>query len=906
MKAGTDWYLSWEAAFTAGSTQAGGKGWNLARLARYGFRVPPGGVLSVAAGQHFLAHHSLQPEKIAAAGAEHLDALALPTDLADAIDAALECWGIASLPLAVRSSAVGEDAANASFAGILDSFLNVSGREALHRAIRRCWASAWSARASAYRERMGIAADQALPAVVLMALIQPQTDQLSAGVAFSCDPQTGREDRLFIAANNGYGETVVGGNVDPDEFLVEVGSHSPTPLVAERRQGRKERRSMAVATGGTEIIDAAPATGQASLNDEQLLRLARLTQRVAWALGNGEQHQDIEWVFDGADFHIVQARPVTTRPRYTYPALRGQPEFWSNGNFRDALPMAQSALNWTLQAHPIRVILESMLRATGYPLLPGVSRSKLWRGRGYFNLGVMQWEYWEAVGNTPSQINHFVGGHQESIAVPAQASWAVRRKRWRYNLKLIAVVGRARRQADAVFQRLRATAEAERTRDWRALPDRALIESLLAAPASFENEQALLLLQSSSAASWMVLDGLLKRWFGAQSQAIANALLIDGAPITSAQHGRALAELAESVTTDPAAARFFAADPFIPTAWRELPPASSFRQGFQTFLDEYGHRCVYELDLRNPRWREDPGWLLETIRTMVGSAAEYRKTRARRPETAAATWRQIETTVPRWLHGVIRWLARQSAREAEQREMAKSTMVRQAEVFRMLALEIGRRLTERGLLPTVDDVFHCTLEDLSDLMEGYWDGKGLAALVADRQERLAQLQQEIAPDTLVEDQPAYVVSASACNDPSLHGLGVAAGIATGPACLTDDPRHAQHLAAGDVLVAPSTDPAWTPLFLRAAALVTETGGFVSHGAIVAREYGIPAVVNVPGVMQRLVSGARVTVDGNQGTVTPGEVSTDETPSRALAADAIPAANGETATHHGLRAHQRTA
>lgn len=804
MNAAADWCLSWEDAFAAGSTQAGGKGWNLARLARYGFRVPPGGVLAVAACRRFLDHHRLRPEQLAAS-AEFLDSLALPADLADAIDGALVRWGIAGLALAVRSSAVGEDAAQASFAGILESFLNVGGREALHRAIRRCWASAWSARADAYRERMHIAADQALPAVVLMALVQPRANDVTAGVAFSCDPRTGREDRVLIAANYGYGETVVGGQVDPDEFLVEVGSHAPNPFVAARRLGRKERRSVALAGGGTAAIAAAHPGGRASLNDEQLLRLARLTQRVAWALGDGERHQDIEWVFDGMEFQLVQARPVTARPRHAYPALREQPEFWSNGNFRDALPMAQPALNWTLQAYPIRVILESMLRAAGYPLLPGVSRAKLWRGRGYFNLSAMQWEYWEAFGNTPAQINHFIGGHQDAIAVPATASWAIRRKRLGYNVKLIRAVGRARRQADAVFRRLRAAAERERARDWRALPDRALTESLLAAQLSLAGERALLMLQSASAASWMVLDGLLKRWFGEGSQAIANALLIDGAPITSAQHGRALAELAEVAKADPAAARFFAAEPFAPAAWRELPAESAFRRGFQAFLDEYGHRCVYELDLRNPRWCEDPGWLLETVRALA-DGGEHRQTRARRSETATAAWRQVQERAPRWLHGAIRWLARQSAREAEHREMAKSSMVRQAEVSRRVVLEIGRRLAERGLLPAADAVFHCTLEDLRDLMEGRWDGRGLAALVGDRAQRLARLEREIAPDTLVDDRAAYAASETASDQRSLRGLGVAAGVAAGPARLIDDPRRADHLAAGDILVAPSTDP----------------------------------------------------------------------------------------------------
>lgn len=867
MTAMSQWLLSWEDAFAAGPAVAGGKGWNLARLARYGFRVPPGGVLSVAAGQRFLDFHALRPVDLAGRP-ECLDALPLPVDLAQAIDAALASWAIATLPLAVRSSAVAEDSAAASFAGVLDSFLNVRGREAVYRAIRRCWASAGSARTTAYRERMGVAAEAALPAVVLMALVVPRAETLTAGVAFSCDPRSGREDRIFIAANRGYGETVVGGSADPDEFVVEVGNHAPRPFVAERRLGRKERRSILAAEGGTVQRVVTPESDRATLDDVQLLRLARLTQRIEWALGHGEQHQDIEWVFDGVDFHIVQARPVTTRPRYGYPALLAQPEIWSNGNFRDSLPMVQPALVWTLEAHPIRVILESTLRAAGYPLLPGVARARLWRGRGYFNCQAMQWEFWDGFGLAPDLTNRFLGGHQDAIVTPAGPSW---RQRWRWlwcNLRLAGAVGRARKHAEAEFERLRRTTAAQCSRDWRALPDRALTDSLLAF-SDVDGERRLHLLQSTSAASWMLLTGLLQRWFGEQTQQIANALLINGAPITSAQHGLALAQLAETVATDPAARDFLRAEPFAPADWRALPAESAFRRGFEAFLADYGHRCVYELDLRNPRWREDQRWLLDTIRAMQ-SGGERRRIVEQRRETALAAWRQVQARTPRLLHGLIRRLARQSAGEAGQREMAKSILVRQAEVSRIVALEIGRRLTARGLLRAADDVFHCTIEDLCELMEGGWDGVGLAELVADRKARLASLDAEAAPDTLVEDSPTRVGAAVPSGDDAsaLQGLGVAAGLATGPACLIVDPRHAEQLAVGDVLVAPSTDPAWTPLFLHAAALVTETGGFISHGAIVAREYGIPAVVNVPGVMQRIVQGTQWTVDGDKGRVTP--------------------------------------
>ncbi|MDS4026416.1 MAG: PEP/pyruvate-binding domain-containing protein [Candidatus Contendobacter sp.] len=865
MNAKPEWCLSWADASAAGPSVVGGKGWNLARLARYGFRVPAGGVLSVAACQRFLDVHGLRLEDLAE-NPERLDALPLPDDLAQAIDAALEDWDIATTPLAVRSSAVAEDSENASFAGVLESFLNVRRREDLHRAIRRCWASAWSARANAYRERMGVAADAASPAVVLMALVLPRAETLAAGVAFSCDPRNGREDRFFIAANEGYGETVVGGHADPDEFVIEMGDHSPRPFVAERRLGRKECRSIPAENGGTMQVAVVPTSDRLILDDARLLRLARLVQRIKWALGHGEQHQDIEWVFDGVDFHVVQARPVTTRPRYTYPVLMAQPEIWTNGNFRDSLPMAQPALVWTLEAHPIRVILETTLRAAGYPLLPGVARTRLWRGRGYFNCNVMQWEFWEGFGTAPALTNHFLGGHQDAITVPARPSPRLRWRRLLRNLRLARALGHAHKRASAEFKRLYEWTESQRRRDWRTLPDRALTDSLLTAGV-VDGERNLHLLQSTSAASWMLLIGLLKRWFGAQAEQIANALLINGAPITSAQHGLALAELAKAAVADPAATRFFTAEPFTPAAWRELPTESAFRCGFEAFLDEYGHRCVYELDLRNPRWREDPQWLLATIQPMVRND-EHRRILQHRNETAAAAWRQVCAKTPRPLHGLIRRLARQSAHEAEQREMAKSILVRQAEISRIVALEIGRRLTERGLLTTAEDVFHCTIEDLCELMEDVWDGVGLADLVADRKARLASLDAESAPDTLVESSPVRADVTVPSNDRTLTGLGVAAGVATGPTCLIADPRHAEHFAAGDVLVAPSTDPAWTPLFLRAAALVTETGGFISHGAIVAREYGIPAVVNVPGAMRRIAQGTRLTVNGNTGRVVP--------------------------------------
>lgn len=209
---------------------------------------------------------------------------------------------------------------------------------------------------------------------------------------------------------------------------------------------------------------------------------------------------------------------------------------------------------------------------------------------------------------------------------------------------------------------------------------------------------------------------------------------------------------------------------------------------------------------------------------------------------------------------------RQARKGAEMREMARSVLIKSYEPSRLILQDIGRRLVDRGILNEKTDVYHCTLPEIIDILAGHWDGTGLKILVKDRKRIREELSGLEPPDVIIDETPQPPAQHHDVHGVVLSGLGVAAGRAFGSARLIRHPGENKKLLAGDVLVAPSTDPGWTPMFLRAKAVVMEVGGYLSHGAIVAREYGIPAVVNVPGVMKTLKDGEQLTVDGDEGKV----------------------------------------
>ncbi|MBI2306311.1 MAG: phosphoenolpyruvate synthase [Rhodocyclales bacterium] len=801
--------LDFAAAADAGPRLAGGKGHQLGRLARYGLPVPDGFVLTTAA--------------FAQAASLDLEAL---------VAGALRARGWEATPLAVRSSAPMEDSRRASFAGIHHSALNVVGSAAVAAAVRAVWDSLAAPQAVAYRARLGI--DEAAMAVVVM----PMVPAVAAGVAFSCDPASGRDDRVVVNAVAGLADALVSGRVSGEEIVLEADPISEDYAVV-RRSG-------------------APA----GLADARAVELAELVRETAFTLDYGAPWADIEWVWDGERFHLVQARPVTARPWHTYPALAGQPALWSNGNTRDAVPHVMNASDWAMSRRLVNLLLEPGWRLAGYPLLPGVQRAALFSGRLYLNAALLQWEGYDAVGIAPAAMNRLLGGHHPEIAVPPAGPRERAARAWRM-LRYLARAGGRRRLGRRQVTAAHAACAAWRAENLAALDDDALARRYFALGLHSRRQNGLLFLQGSGGGSLSVLLDLIERYLPGEAHALAAALMAGGEPSVTARQGYELQALATAAAGEPAAAALLHAGR---ADWQGLPDDSPFRRRFAAFVDRYGHRGIYETYARNPRWREDPAYLLRRIADLMDNDPAAL---AARQETARQAARaRLADGLPWWARRLAGALAKAATVECNDREAARSAFIAYGEVGRYLLLEIGRRLAARGCLARAEQAFHLLPPEVAAALAGRLAGDALRHRVADRERLCAEWEANPAPDVIHEGAaaPAAAPAAVAAADGVWRGTAVGAGRAAGAARVVRHPEEGGGLAAGEILVAPSTDPAWTPLFLQAGGLVMETGGYLSHGAIVAREFGIPAVVNLPGILAALADGETVEVDGGSGVV----------------------------------------
>ncbi|TAL23823.1 MAG: pyruvate, phosphate dikinase, partial [Nitrospirae bacterium] len=457
-------FLDWAEAFEVGTGITGGKGWNLGRLARYGFKIPAGGVLSVEAYKDFVVENNLQnaigdiAQKVAlnnigeketeeklALLREKIKSARVPAYIQEEIKSGLIKLVLLEKSLAVRSSASAEDSDKASFAGIHESFLNVHGFKNILKAVNGCYASLWTEQAVAYRRKMGIPDNEALMAVVFMEMVQAH----AAGVAFSCDPRTGREDVLTIGANFGLGESVVKGLIDPDEYI--LGS-SLSPEIKHRKIGSKKLMTVVSGEGGTKTVKSELYKVQA-LSDEQIKKLGNLVLRIFEVLGKGELHQDIEWVFDGEECVLVQARPLTALQKVSFAELKDQPEIWSNANIKDAVPMVLPVLSRSAIKNNINEILASPFKIIGYQMPDGLQQVKIYMGRAYLNLSAIQWCNFDALGIYPKETNKNFGGHQPEIAIHEEKPYSGikgLKRLWRM-VKFFRAVAQYKKKANSYF-----------------------------------------------------------------------------------------------------------------------------------------------------------------------------------------------------------------------------------------------------------------------------------------------------------------------------------------------------------------------------------------------------------------------------------------------------------------------
>jgi rifampicin phosphotransferase len=774
-------------------------------------------------------------------------------------------------PVAVRSSATAEDLAYASFAGQQDSYLNVIGSAALLDAVRQCWASLWTDRAISYRN----ANDIDHRSVALAVVVQRMIDAAAAGVMFTANPITGSRNETVIDANPGLGEAVVSGAVNPDHFVV----NSVDDRIVTRRLGDKRVMITSRPGGGTAHQELADASSEACLDDAQVLQLVDLGQEVQREYG---APQDTEWALDSVGrFWLTQARPITTLyplPRTHRPGLRVLFCFTlAQGLTRPITPMGIAAF---------RLIGSSVASTIGIPIpqplagppamhaigqrlfldITNVLRNRIGRRAIIAIFGVMEARA-SAVLKTLAQRPEFsiidapghavlrhIAGALLRNKVPVRAALALANPEWAY------------RGIAATERRLR-----------RALTPP--VDATAAQRLDFVEQQLgyLFLLVPRTvayAASGFLMLGASRRLLRDVARPGELQEVMRGLPHNvTTEMDLKLWELTTQIRSDEASLQVFTnlAVPDLLQRYRDraLPPLA--QRGLQGFLRRFGHRAVAEIDLGLPRWSEDPSHVLGVISNYLrlgdgdpDPVLQFRAGEAKAESMVSSlTARAAERS--RLRARLAGWTLRRVRQLAGLRESPKFLLIVALAAMREQLKEVGHHLSAAKTIEQVDDVFFL---DLGDARRGL-AGEDLRALVEERREAYEQeLRRRHIPRLLLSDgtEPEAAAAVGARADGALAGSPASAGTVTGRARVVLNPVGA-HLEPGEILVAPSTDPGWTPLFLTAAGLVMEMGGTVSHGAVVAREYGIPAVVGVPEATHKIQTGQLITVDGASGLVT---------------------------------------
>ncbi|MGV9310605.1 PEP/pyruvate-binding domain-containing protein [Streptomyces sp. NPDC003691] len=854
----------------------GGKAANLGELLRAGFPVPPGFAVTTDAYRTVTATRELPGLTPGAARRALLEA-PVPPEVYDAVVTAYRALGD-GVPVAVRSSATAEDLPSASFAGQQDTFLQVIGADAVVDAVRRCWASLWTDRATAYRETHGIPHDSVYLAVV----VQTMVESAVSGVLFTANPVTGDRRQTVIDAAPGLGEAVVSGAVDPDRYVVENGT------ITERTPGGKQLAVRPLPGGGTEQVTL-PPTGEPALTDDLIHRLTALGGAVQDHYGSP---QDLEWAIDAeGTVQLTQARPVTTL--YPLPEHDGFHVWFcftlAQGLERPITPAGRAAFREI--ARSAGDIVLGNPDATGYTEagervffdLTAVLRHRIAGPLALRLLGLMESRSAEILAELRARDPRLRPGRSPVLPAVRRAPGLARR--FRAPSALARALTRPEAAVRAAYRlEPRITARARTAPTVQdALRDLVVPVVPAIAPAALTGY------------AMLALTGRLVRTEPGELQTVLRGLPHN----VTTEMDLALGALADAIRADPAAARAFR-DPGQDTAglvraYRngDLPPVA--QTGLTAFLRRWGHRAVAEIDIGMPRWSEDPahvigviGNLLRTDDPAARPAAVFARARA---DAEAVIERLARRAGPRG--PLVRFALRRTRALAGLREYPKYLAIRVLAEVRERVAERGARLHAEGLIDAPGDIFYLDFDEMGDF-DGIGPGAAPAPAPAtatatggrgpgtrrpdgapdDLRRRIAERKESYARELRRRPVPRVLLSDGTAPEPhhppaapgSLTGTPASAGTATGPARVVTDPVGAR-LEPGEILVAPSTDPGWTPLFLTAGALVMEMGGANSHGAVVAREYGIPAVVGVRGALESITTGDIVTVDGTTGVVT---------------------------------------
>ncbi len=815
----------------------GGKGLNLGKLTAAGFLVPPGFCVTTDA-------YPTTVEGVDMWSREAVQAITLPSALQSAILTAYHELGADRV--AVRSSATAEDLPNASFAGQQDTFLNVYGASELLEKIKLCWASLWSERAVAYRRDHGIEETPLAMAVVVQAMIDAEV----SGVMFTRSP-TG-SDELVIESNWGLGESVVSGDVTPDHFMVSraTGELIRETVVTKRKMIAREG-VQAVPIGQREIP---------SLQRGQVTELSQIGMRVEAFYGTP---QDIEWGHVNGQFYLLQARPITTLTdaaeieqlrHQEIEALQQKADeggtVWSRYNLSEVLP------------HPLpmtwAIMREFMSGRGGFGLTCrelGFLPSRRFDEEGMLDL-ICGRLYFNLSREVEFNFHGFLFEHDfqqlkrdPHKAVYPQPTPNIKRSNPLFWIKFPYYIVKA------------ITAELKHSKIRKNL-DRILSEKIFPAFEQYVQTQRQISLEELS--DQQVIDKFHEWCDKTLNKFAKDALKATVFANFSYQQLEITLQkcFSESEAKDLARLLITGSDSDLTVdANMKMWEVAQGECALDDFLEQYGHRSVGEFELAQPRWREEPSYVEQIVTSFRinpdANPATHLEAQKTNREKAKRRLAQLPAGKAAALGKQINKVLDLTQRYMPFRETAKFYLMLGYELIRKALLELDRRYQLDG------NIFYLVPDELNQLTQG----EDLQSVIAERKTTRSRLLKIELPGVIYSDILNRIGEPQAVEaKDEIQGLGVSGGVATSEAYVLLDAADAQIAGKNYILVCPSTDPGWTPLFLHAAALVMEYGGMLSHGAIVAREYGIPAVVNVTAATQRIQSGQRLHVDGTQGIV----------------------------------------
>jgi pyruvate,water dikinase len=842
----------------------GGKGASLARLALAEMPVPGGFYVTTNAYDQFVKENKLQQniedmlentdpsssislQETAKKIHESFMETEMPEDISQAIDLALSEFPEKDTPFAIRSSATAEDLPDLSFAGQQDTFLNIKGSESIKDAVKRCWASLWTARAIAYRFQNSIDHMTVKLAVVVQSLVPAE----SAGVLFTLNPLNGDPDQIMINAVWGLGESIVGGSVTPDTITVNKAKGE----IDEYETGDKKVWTVQSESGTSERPTPKNLRHKAVLNPADVEILSTLGIEIEKLYGTP---MDVEWVFANGEFYIIQARPVTVLPEPPIPSdwtLHIPRGVAMRNNIVELMAEPLTPLFRTLGLEAINT---SMRNTMAEFLGPGLLPEEL-------IITVNDYAYYNGSFSTKQILKIFLKspqimktmftrpverwteeGHPEYIKKVEQ--W--QNTKWR-QLTIEEIMAAVRELTEAAIDAYISMVSG-------VLPAAWISEALFTAYYKLLVKKK----ESPSAPTFLLgfdsipiqSDKLLfdiAQWAGAQEE--LSAYLVD----TSSN------QLAEDFLDNQ--------NPGIDVAvWQ------SWQGRFRSYLDTYGS-AIYNLDFSNSVQSDDPAPALEVIKLYLSGGGVNPYTRQ---QTTSERRNQAMNDIQNRLRGLrlrlFRKLVSTAQKFAPLREDSLAILGLAYPTIREMLHEVGSRFANTGMIPVLDDIYWLEQNEIEDAIGRLEHGEKLAnhsRTISYRKTKWRSTQKGVPPMGLM-DMKIFGKNIMELKDSdkrtaknTIKGVAASPGCISGPACVMKGPEDFHKMITGDVLVAAITTPAWTPLFARAAAIVTDVGGPLSHGSIVAREYGIPAVLGTGEATRRIQQGQKITVDGSKGIVT---------------------------------------